>query len=149
MTRSAADLSAIKSELTHDPLTLGLTVLAADDEANANKLNLVRNTIQIKRRSVAMSSVFGEIDPLEHQSLSDQQARWLDALIAVGQIDPLLDAQSVVGLNQLFGVDSNSRPAIASLLTESGSRINQLFQAGTVEDGSDLTPSDISQARGV
>ena len=142
-----ADLLAIKAELTNDPLDLGLTTVPADDEANANKLNAISNTINVKRRALAASAIFAAIDPLEHQALTDQQARWLSALLEVGQIDPLEDQEIVDGLNQMFAADSNSRPAYTALLTEHGSRINQLFQNGTLSVNQQATPSDIANAR--
>lgn len=142
-----ADLLAIKSELTNDPLDLGLTTVPADDEANANKLNAISNTINVKRRSLATAAIFAAIDPLEHQALTDQQARWVAALLAVGQIDPLEDQEIVDGLNQMFASDSNSRPAYTAMLTEHGSRINQLFQNGTLSVNQQATPSDIANAR--
>lgn len=147
MARSNADLLALKAELTNDPQSLGLTVLPADDETNSIKLNEVRVACQIKRRSVSTASVFGKIDPLEHQALSDQQARWLGTLIESGQLDPLLDTGSTTGIRQLFGAESNSRAAIESLFTESGNRIEQLYQAGTLEAGGEVTPSDVANAR--
>lgn len=144
---TSADLLAIKSELTNDPLTLGLTTNPSDDEANANKLNAISNTINVKRRSLATAAIFAAIDPLEHQALTDQQARWVSALLEVGQIDPLEDQEIVDGLNQMFASDSNSRPAYTALLTEHGSRINQLFQNGTLSVNQQATPSDIANAR--
>lgn len=144
---SNADLLALKSELTNDPLTLGLTTNPSDDEANANKLNAISNTINVKRRSLATAAIFAAIDPLEHQALTDQQARWVAALLAVGQIDPLEDQEIVDGLNQMFASDSSSRPAYTALLTEHGSRINQLFQNGTLSVNEFVTPSTVANAR--
>lgn len=144
---SNADLLAIKSELTNDPLTLGLTTNPSDDEANANKLNAISSTINVKRRALATAAIFAAIDPLEHQALTDQQARWVAALLAVGQIDPLEDTEIVDGLNQMFASDSNSRPAYTALLTEHGSRINQLFQNGTLSVNEFVTPSTVANAR--
>jgi len=142
-----SDLLAIKAELTNDPADLGLTTSPSDDEANANKLNAISNTINVKRRALATRAIFSAINPLEHQALTEQQARWIEALLTVGQIDPLEDTEIVDGLNQMFAADSTSRPAYTALLTEHGSRINQLFQNGTLSVNQFITPSDVANAR--
>lgn len=150
MPRSNADLLALKSELTNDPLDLGLNTNPANDEANANALNLVRETISIKKRSLATAAVLNSISPLEHQALTDQQSRWLDAVLSLGQIDPFYDASLITGMigtGGLFGTDSDSKAALAALIVEPGNRIDQLFQAGTLAQGGQVTPSDIANAR--
>lgn len=145
--RSNADLLALKAELTNDPTDIGLTTVPADDEANANALNLVRETVSVRRRSLSTATLFGAIDALEHQGLTDQQSRWLDAVLLLGQVDPFTAVNVVIGLNGLFGAETVSRAAIAPLLVQAGSRIDQLFQAGTLSAGGDVTPSDIANAR--
>lgn len=147
MSRSNADLLALKAELTNDPLTLGLTALEADDVANADKLNLARDTINVKKRSVSMASIFNAIKDTEHQALSDQQARWLDTLVRTGTLDPFVHTNALDGLDNMFGEESDSRLAIHALLTTSGSRITQLFQLGTITFSDTVTPSDIANAR--
>lgn len=142
-----ADLLAIKAELTNDPLTLGLTTSPSDDEANANKLNAISNTINVRKRALSTASIFAAIDPLEHQALTDQQARWLSSLLEVGQIDPFEDQEIIDGLDQMFASDSNSRPAYTALLTQHGSRVNQLYQNGTLSVNQNVTPSDVANAR--
>lgn len=147
MARSNADLLALKAELTNDPADLGLTVAPEDDEANANALNLVRETISVRKRSLSTAALFNAIDPLEHQSLTDQQSRYLTAVLELGQIDPLMADNIVDGLNGMFAAESTSRPAYTALLNQPGSRIDQLYQAGTLEQGGSVTPSDIANAR--
>lgn len=147
MPRSSADLLALKAELTNDPSTLGLTTLPADDAANATKLNLVRETISIKKRSLPTATIFNAIDPLEHQALSSQQSRWLEALLSLNNIDPFLAGNTISGLNDLFSAESNSRPAIEATLTQTGNRIDKLFQDGLLVVGGTVTASDIAQAR--
>lgn len=147
MARSNADLLAIKAELTNDPLTLGLTTLAADDEANANKLNLVRDTIQIDRESIPVSEVVKAVDADEFIALSAPQRDYL-AFITNGQtVNPKAGNEVREALLQLFNAQSETRASLVALLTEPGSRINQLFKAGTLQQGGNVTPSDIAQAR--
>lgn len=147
MALTNAELLAIKAELTNDQLALGLTILESDDEANSIKLNLVRDTISVKKRSVSMASIFNAIKDTEHQALSDQQARWLDTLVRTGTLDPFTHVNALDGLDNMFSEESESRPAIHALLTTSGSRVEQLFQAGTISTNTNLNPSDIANAR--
>lgn len=142
-----ADLLALKAELTNDPASLGLTTLPADDEANANKLNEVRATISVKKRSVTTAAIFNAIDPIEHQALSDQQARWLGQVLTLGQIDPFTSGVILDGINEMFAANTVTRPAVAALMNESGSRIEKMFQDGTLSQSGTVTPSDIANAR--
>lgn len=145
---SNADLLAIKAELTNDPLSLGYPSLdPANDEANANALNLVRETINVKKRSLPTSKVFNAISPLEFQALSPQQQAWVDSMLRLGQIDPFTDTGTMGGLDDCFSAESDSRGAIATAASEKGNRINQLFQAGTLSQNLFATPSDVANAR--
>lgn len=146
-----ASLLAIKSELTNDPQALGLDTNPAHDEANANALNLVRQTISIKKRWLSTADLFNAVSPLEHQALTDQQSRYLTAVLELGQFDPFTNATIVDGLigaqNGMFGAQSDSNPAIAAALVQPGSRVQQMYQAGLLSSGNDLSPSDIANAR--
>lgn len=57
-----AELEVIKAELTDDPLNLGLTTNPSDDEANANLLNEVRESIQVYRASVPADNILIPVD---------------------------------------------------------------------------------------
>lgn len=147
MARSNADLLALKAELTNDPLTLGLTTLAADDEANANLLNLVRDTIQVDRESIPVSEVVKAVDADEFIALSQPQRDYL-AFIANGQtVNPKAGNEVREALLQFFSAQSETRTSLIAMLTEDASRITQLFKAGTLEVGGIVTPSDIANAR--
>lgn len=65
MSRSTADLLALKNELTNDPLDLGLDTNPAHDEANANLLNAVSETISVRKRSLSTAVLFNAVDPIE------------------------------------------------------------------------------------
>lgn len=144
---SNADYLAIKSELTNDPLTLGLTVLAADDVANADKLNLVRSTIQVDRESIPVSDVVKAIDADEFIALSQPQRDYVALITAGGSVNPKSGGEVREALLQFFGAQSETRASLIALLTESASRITQLFKAGTLSYGGVVTPSDVSNAR--
>jgi hypothetical protein len=147
MARSNADLLAIKAELTNDPLTLGLTILAADDEANANKLNEVRTTIQVDRESVPVSDVVKAIDADEFIALSQPQRDYVALITNGGTVNPKNGGEVREALLQFFSAQSETRASLILLLTEAGSRITQLFKAGTLQQGGIVTPSDIAGAR--
>ncbi len=147
MARSNADLLALKAELTNDPLALGLTVLAADDEANANALNLVRATIQIDRESIPVSEIVKAIDRDEFNAASAADRQYIGMITAGGDVNPKTGGEVREAMLQIFGVGTESRTNLTALLTEAANRIEQLFKAGTLEAGGTVTPSDISQAR--
>lgn len=88
MSRSQADLAALHAELTNDPNALGLTLLEADDAANADKLNCTTSRIgvshmkpsEIAARKAEIEAVASplreQLKPLEEQmeSLRQQKA---------------------------------------------------------------------------
>lgn len=147
MARSNADLLALKAELTNDPLTLGLTTEPADDEANANILNLVRDTIQIDRESIPVSEIAKAIDRDEYNAASAADRDWIKMITAGGDVNPKAGGEVREGLLQIFSAQSETRASLLAILTEAGSRVEQLYKAGTLEVGGQVTPSDVAQAR--
>lgn len=147
MSFTNADLLAIKSELTHDPKTLGLTTNATDDEANADKLNLVRDAIEVTKYSLSSSDLFNSIDPSEYQALGSGQKSWFDATLALPAINPFMNATLVTGIRNLFATNTTSRPSFEAAILESGSRVVQMYQTGLISTDPALTPSDIANAR--
>jgi DNA-directed RNA polymerase subunit F len=144
---SNSDLIAIKAELTNDPLTLGLTTSSADDEANANALNLVRVSIQVDRESVPVSEIVRAVDADEYIALSGPQRDYLQFITNGGSVDPKSGNEVREALLQFFSAQSETRTKLLALVTESSSRINQLYKAGTVTGGNFVTPSDVANAR--
>lgn len=145
-----SDLLALKNELTTDPKTLGLTTLAADDAANADKLNLVRVALQIKKTSLTTRELFNAVDPIEDQAMSNAQDRWFSEMLTLGQINPSSDQtilDGLIGPGGIFGSSSKSYAAINALLLHSGNRIDQMFQTGLLSKGGTVTPSDVANAR--
>jgi hypothetical protein len=142
-----ADYLALKAELTNDPLSLGLTTLPADDEANANALNLVRVTIQIDRESIPVSEIAKAIDRDEYNAASAADRDYIKMVTSGGDVNPKTGSEVREGLLQIFGAGTESRASLNALLTEPGSRITQLFKLGTLSYGGAVTPSDIANAR--
>jgi hypothetical protein len=144
-----ADLLAIKAELTNNPLSLTgyLAVTGANDEANANALNLVRTQCQVDRESIPVSDVVKAIDADEFIALSQPQRDYVALITNGGSVNPRSGGEVREAMLQFFGVNSETRASLTLLLTESASRITQLYKVGTLSYGGAVTPSDVANAR--
>ncbi len=132
-----SELLLIKTELTNDPQSLGLTTAPEDDEANANILNEEREDIQVYKASVASDEIL--VSPSEWAALSPAQQSWWNNQTLDGTVKPSVIAD---GFYELFGSNTAARASFDSVSTESASRARQLLNRYVT-----LTPSDISQAR--
>lgn len=132
-----ADLLTIKSELTNDPLNLGLTTAPEDDEANANILNEVRETILVYRASVPSDQINIPID--EYNAASAGQQAWWAMQTADGSINPAVIASE---FGKMFGAQTQARASFNAVALEPASRARQLLERYVY-----LTPSDIANAR--
>lgn len=131
------ELLIIKAELTNDPLSLGLTTLPADDEANANKLNEVRPSILRFRASVPSDSINLPID--EFSAASDGQREWWSMQTADGSVAPEgIEPE----FHKMFGAGTVARASFEAVSKEATSRAIQLLDRHV-----SLTPSDIANAR--
>ena len=132
-----ADLLTLKSELTNDPLSLGLTTAAEDDEANANLLNEVRETILVDRASIPADSIAIDID--EYSAASAGNRQWLDGQMADGSVSPAVFRENFY---KMFGTNTATRASFDDVAKEASSRAIQLLERYVT-----LTPSDIANAR--
>ena len=132
-----ADLLTIKSELTNDPQSLGLTTAPEDDEANANLLNEIRDSILVYRASVPSDSVNIPID--EFNAASAGQREWWAMQTADGSINPAVIATEFA---KMFGTNTAARASFNAVAMEPASRARQLLERYVY-----LTPSDIANAR--
>jgi hypothetical protein len=132
-----ADLLTIKSELTSDPLNLGLTLLPEDDEANANLLNETRESILVYRASVPSDQINIPID--EFNAASAGQREWWAMQTADGSINPAVIASEFA---KMFGSNTAARASFNAVAMEPASRARQLLERYVY-----LTPSDIANAR--
>jgi hypothetical protein len=132
-----ADLLTIKSELTNDPLNLGLTTAPEDDEANANLLNEVRESILVYRASVPSDQISIPID--EFNAASAGQREWWAMQTADGSINP---AVIVTEFNKMFGAQTAARSSFDAVAKEPASRARQLLERYVY-----LSPSDVANAR--
>lgn len=131
------ELLLILDELTNDPLDLGLTTLPADDEANANILNEIRESITVYRASVSSNDFSIPVD--EWNGLTLGQQSWLNNQTADGSVNPAVFADEFY---KIFGLNTSSRESFNAAAMESASRARQLLDRYV-----NLTPSDISNAR--
>lgn len=132
-----ADLLTIKSELTNDPLNLGLTTSSGDDEANANLLNEVRDSILVYRASVPSDQINIPID--EFNAASAGQREWWAMQTADGSINPAVIASE---FGKMFGAQTAARASFDAVAMEPASRARQLLERYV-----HLTPSDVANAR--
>lgn len=148
MARSQSDLLALKSELTNDPQSLGLVAPPAiDDVGNADKLNLVRDTLQIDREAIPVTEIFLNIDRDEYVALAAADRDWLRGVSQGTTINPKSGGEVREGILQLFGAQTETRANLLAILTEDANRINHMFKAGLLQAGGNVTPSDMSAAR--
>lgn len=148
MARSTADLLALKNEMINDPKGLGFVAPPAiDDVGNAEKFNLVRETLRIDRTAVRADEFDSWLDRDEQAGLSSSDLALLARWTADGSID--LTGEVLEGLNQMFPVGTESRTNLEAGRTAATNRVEQMLQTGLLDIGGTVTPSDISQARQV
>ena len=131
------DLLILQAELTNDPSNLGLTTLAADDEANANKLNEVREDILVFRASVPSDEINIPID--EFTAASAGQQNWWSMQTADGSVSP---AVIQTEFYKMFAAGTAARASFDSAAKEPTSRARQLFNRWI-----HVTASDVANAR--
>lgn len=132
-----AEKAIIKAELTNDPLGLGLTTAPEDDEANANILNEVRDSIQVYKASVASDEIL--VSPSEWAALSPAQQGWWNNQTLDGTVKPSVIAD---GFYELFSSNTAARASFDSVSKEPASRARQLLDRYVT-----VTPSDVANAR--
>lgn len=145
------DLIALGLEFDNDPKGLGYPAGGVENAANdvpfAEAINLVRDTLKVKRRSVASSEIAGAIEPNEHEALSDGQKQWLkDCVLDVGTIDAFTSV-AVRGLTERFPANTSTGARLPSLFDKSASRLEQMFQEGLISEVGNFTPSTPGQIR--
>ena len=149
MARSNADLLAIKSELTNNPLALSgyLAVTAPNDEANANALNLVRTETAIDRESIPVSEIVKCMDRDEFNALSAADKDYIKVITSGGDVNPKTGGEVREAFLQMFGSGTETRTSLLAILTAPANRVEHLFKAGTLAVGGTVTPSDVAAAR--
>jgi len=131
------ELLILKAELTNDPLDLGLTTEPADDEANANLLNEVRESIRVYRASVPANDLVIPVD--EIGALSEAQRFSWQIETQDGSVNP---AAYEANFFSMFAENTAARTLWESVTKESASRARQLLGRYVF-----VTPSDVANAR--
>jgi hypothetical protein len=131
------ELLILKAELTNDPLDLGLTTEPADDEANANLLNEVRESIRVYRASVPANDLVIPVDELG--ALSEAQRFSWQIETQDGSVNP---AAYEANFFSMFAENTAARTLWESVTKESASRARQLLGRYVF-----VTPSDVANAR--
>lgn len=131
------ELAIIKAELAADPLQLGLTTAVEDDEANANLLNEVRDSIRLYRSSVPANNLVIPVDELG--ALSEAQRFSWQIETQDGSVNP---AAYESNFFSMFATGTQARVIWESATKESASRARQLLVRYV-----QVTPSDVSNAR--
>ena len=144
MARSNADLLAIKTELATDPSALGYT---GDDARDAEKINALSGGISIDRSDLSTDDLIESINHAEFISLSTADRQYLAVLLSGDSVDTRPGTEARTGLMALFGGGSATRANIVALLDRKGSRIDELFQAGTLESGASWKAGELAKAR--
>ena len=148
MSRSQADLVALKAELTNDPNGLGLVAPpAVDDVGNADKLNEVLEAQQVDRQAIPVNELSQQVDRAEFLALAAGDRQWLMMQMQTGSLDINDTGQVKQGLLAMFGAGTETRTGMASRLTEAVNRVEQMHRQGLLEIGGYVTPSDIASAR--
>ena len=132
-----SDLLLLKSELTNDPLNLGLTTAVEDDAANADLLNEIRETILIDRASIPADSIAVDID--EYSAASAGNRQWLDGQLADGSVSPAVFRENFY---KMFSENTATRASFDAVAKEPASRARQLFERYI-----NITASDVADAR--
>jgi hypothetical protein len=132
-----SDLLLLKAELTNDPLNLGLTTAAEDDEASANLLNEVRSAILVYRASVPANDLVIPVD--EIGALSEAQRFSWQIETQDGSVNP---AAYEANFFSMFGENTQARSIWNANAKEPASRGRQLFGRYV-----HITPSDVANAR--
>lgn len=128
----AIDYQALRNEIQNDPTAIGFAamVTAGDTGAIADALNLSRVAINITRDVVPSYEVFDAIVPSEWAALSSQEKNRIQLILSMGQV-------LVKGTNtrqaflDAFSAGTTTRTNLAALQTRKGSRLEQLFGAGS------------------
>lgn len=131
------ELAIIKAELINDPLDLGLTTLPQDDEANANILNEIRDSIRVYRASVPANDLVIPVDELG--ALSEAQRFSWQIETQDGSVNP---AAYEANFFAMFGQGTAARALWEATVKEPASRIRQLLGRFAF-----VTPSDVANAR--
>ncbi len=144
MAHSNADMLAMKSELANDPSAVGYT---GDDAGDAGKINEVKGSITIDRSDLSSEDLVRAINQAEFDALSASERQYLSLLLNSDSVDTSNGTEARTGLMNLFAGGTVTRANIVAMLDKDGSRVDELFQAGTLESGTPWRAGELANAR--
>lgn len=121
------DYAALKTEIQTDPLGLGYAayVASGNDSAIAEALNLVRGTISIDRKIVDSHEVIDATAATEWAALTAGEKQRYQTIVGAGRVN-LKNANVRAAFQAMFGAGTATRAALIAMLTQTGSRAEQL-----------------------
>ena len=126
----AINLTELKTELTTDPMGLGLSssYSTGNDASCAGILNEVREGVNYEKRRNLIPSyeVVGSIVPSEWTSLSADEKERISFIVSAGEINPN-STNVVTAFTTAFTSGSSTRTNILGILNEQTSRAQMLF----------------------
>jgi hypothetical protein len=138
----AIDPAALATEIQQDADALGYaaSVVAGNDQAVADALNLVRAgaTFQVSREPISTAFFLSNVAPAEFLALTAVKLAQLQCIVAAQSVD-INDASTQAMLVGIFGNPSATRTAIIAILKRQGSRAEALFGRGAVVSASDVS----------
>lgn len=159
MALTAAQIQALKAELTNDPRGYGYAAaLAVSDQAAAGLVNVVRDgtnggpAINVRRADITPAELLEAIDlrdfPATPAGVTNQAlaAAWLESVMQFSAI-PLLAPNGTnnrirTNLNRLLDDTQGSQTRLTAISRRLGTRGEELFGQGTV-----VTAADVDAAR--
>ena len=151
MPYTTADLLALGLEFDNDPAGIGYPSGGVENTSNDvpfwEAITLTRPTIAVLKTSLPSSAIAGVMRAEDHEALSDGQARWLkDCVLDVNTINPSTSPNIITGIAERLG-NTPSGAAIAALFSRPGSRLEKMYQDGTISEVGNFTPSTPGQIR--
>lgn len=149
MALTAAQLTALNTELTTDPLAIGYPL--GDDTTTAVKLNAVIVGNIVKRKDIMAAEVLEAIDTADFQTTPAPvmgAISWFESATQQQRLQLVnedgTDTNVLKNLKQLFlpngaaGANPQTRARLNAIALRDGSRAEKLFGAGTVVSSVDV-----------
>lgn len=113
-------LTALKNEITSDPLTLGYA--GKEHDQIAKLINRPQRSVDVE--SIGAGTLVSCIDEVEYTALAAPKKNYLSLLVSAGQLD--LNASLRQTLRDMFAQGSKTRTAILKAIRRDGSRAEEL-----------------------
>ena len=132
------NLTELKAEITTDPGVLGYT---GDDAGDADILNQKRTSVQLNRSAIPMNEIYGAIDWIVDWNPLSEAFKAAFRQITTTTVLDVTSPRIRSAFSTIFS-GTGSLTRLQGLLTQDGSRAEELWGDGVV-----VTTSDIANAR--